>query len=361
MRNVSRFFAASLLIVCAAVASPQGAAADEIDRLIEQGRYRLARTRLEAVVAARPNDAREQARLAGLLQQFGELDRAAAAGEKAVALAPNDAQAHWALASVLGEKAQKAGTLQQLGLARRFKKEAERAAELDPKHFDSRIGLMVFHLEAPGIVGGDKKQAKALRDQIVALDPARAWQARSRFAAESRDTHALAAIYREAVKQNPRDYSAHITLASYLSPPWRSERGETERVAREALAIDPERSAAYALLAQVLANQKRWDELDALLAEAAAKFPDGRGPQYQAARVTLQFDAEAARSEKWLRYYLAVPPEPGSPTHAAARWRLAQAIEKQGRRDEAIAELKAAVALDPKFEPARKELKRLKS
>ena len=55
------------------------------------------------------------------------------------------------------------------------------------------------------------------------------------------------------------------------------------------------------------------------------------------------------------------PPEIGAPTHANARWRLGQALEKQGRKDEALAEVSASVKADPKNEDAKKDLKRLKS
>ena len=45
---------------------------------------------------------------------------------------------------------------------------------------------------------------------------------------------------------------------------------------------------------------------------------------------------------------------------AAARWRLGQALEKQGKRAEALAEVDAAVKLDPKLGNAKKDLKRLR-
>jgi hypothetical protein len=43
-----------------------------------------------------------------------------------------------------------------------------------------------------------------------------------------------------------------------------------------------------------------------------------------------------------------------------AHWRLSQVLEKLGRRPEAIAELNAAVKMNPYFEPAKKDLKKLR-
>jgi hypothetical protein len=47
------------------------------------------------------------------------------------------------------------------------------------------------------------------------------------------------------------------------------------------------------------------------------------------------------------------------PSFASAYWDLAPVFEKQNRRPDAIHELQLALRLDPGFEPAKKELKRL--
>lgn len=53
-------------------------------------------------------------------------------------------------------------------------------------------------------------------------------------------------------------------------------------------------------------------------------------------------------------------PEPVAPSFAIAHWRLGLILEKQGRKSEAIAEIEIATKLDKKFEPAQKDLKRLR-
>jgi len=53
-------------------------------------------------------------------------------------------------------------------------------------------------------------------------------------------------------------------------------------------------------------------------------------------------------------------PEAGAPLIAGAHWSLGQVYEKEGRKAEARAELETAVRLKPDFEPAKKDLKRLK-
>ena len=43
-----------------------------------------------------------------------------------------------------------------------------------------------------------------------------------------------------------------------------------------------------------------------------------------------------------------------------AHWRLGLVLEKEGKKADAIAEVQTATRLDPKFEQAQKDLKRLR-
>jgi len=69
---------------------------------------------------------------------------------------------------------------------------------------------------------------------------------------------------------------------------------------------------------------------------------------------------QLSRAESCFRKYLTQPPEAGKPSLAAAHWRLALVLEKQGRKDEARGELQTAVKLDPNLKEAQQDLKRLK-
>jgi tetratricopeptide (TPR) repeat protein len=356
-----RFLVAVAVAIGVCAAEPMAAFAADASVLIENGHYRRARTQLEADLKARPSDAKVHAQLAEVLGESGEHDAALRHAEKAVELAPKSADAHYRLAEIVGEMAQRAGPLKQMGLARRFKKEAEAALALDPNHIEARLGLMVFHLKAPRIAGGDKKRARALVEEVERIAPERGWQVRARYASETGDTTSLEGIYREAVTRYPDQYAARIAMASHWLAPWRAQREKAEEQARAAVALEPDRIGGYVTLAVVYAGAGRWEEVDDLLAQAQSRIPDNLSPHYQAGRVALVEANDGTRAEGYFRRYLSQPAEAGAVSHAAARWRLALALEKQGRRDEALAELRTAVKLDPKFEPAQKELKRLRS
>ena len=88
-------------------------------------------------------------------------------------------------------------------------------------------------------------------------------------------------------------------------------------------------------------------------------MPDNLAPYIRAANICAMNGAEPARGERYARRYLSQEPEPGSPGHAYARWRLGLILERSGRKPEAIAELESAVKLEPNS-PAKQDLKRLK-
>src|SRR5207248_2674690 len=92
------------------------------EELIAAGHFK----RLRAMTAARnSNDAETLYLNATVKQAWGELDEAEKLAERAVAANPKEARYHYRLAVISGIKAQHASVLHQMGLARKFKKEAE--------------------------------------------------------------------------------------------------------------------------------------------------------------------------------------------------------------------------------------------
>jgi len=348
-----RLAAALLLFALTAHAEPT------VQQLIDADHWTRARAALEARLKVAPNDPVATRQMAQVLHAFNDLPGAQAQAERAVKLAPNDPEAHFTLAEVAGDQAQHANPLKQLGLAKKFRKEAEQAIALDPKHVEARLDLISFHYQAPGIAGGDKKKAAALAAEVERIAPEQAWRAKATIAGQEKDSTALAASYKEGAAKQPNDYRARTSYANWLAAPWRNP-AEAETHARAAVALDPERCAAYTILVVVQAREKKWDQVDATIAEAAAKVPDDLSPVYQAGRVALTDANDPVRAEGYFRRYLSKPSEGGTSTQAAARWRLGLALEKQGRKEEAIREIQLASQLDPKFEPAKKDLKRIK-
>lgn len=331
---------------------------DSAASLADRGHWKRARLLAESRLKANGNDAEALWLLSRVKLAFRDPDAALPLAEKAVALDAANVGYRWQLAEVVGELASTASVFRQMGLARRFKKEAEAVVAINPAHIEALTGLMIFHLRAPGIVGGDKKRAEELVRQISGIDKAQGFLAQARLALESKQPDQVEGLYVKAVEANPSLFEAHTGLASIYSTQQKWPLAEKEALA--AKRIDPDRAGPYQMLAGVYAMQERWGELDAILADVEKRVPDNLGPHLRAAGALLTTGKDLQRAERYARKYLAQEPEPTGAPVGLAHWRLGLILEKQGRKADAIAEMETAHRLDSKFEPARKDLKRLR-
>ena len=330
------------------------------EALIKSGHWKRARPLVEQRYQADPGDAYSAYLLSQVRAVFGDLDAAVKLAEKAVALDSNNARYHAQLGAVCGETAEKASLFAKAGWAHRFKEETEKAAALDPKNLDARFALLEFYLRANGLMGGSKRKAAAMAEEIGRIDPARGYLAQARLAQENKDASGEEAAYLKALAAAPHDYEILVSLANFYSLDTQKKYDQVEKNSREAVKVDPDQAGAYSLLAFALAAQERWRELDTLLAEAEKNVPDDLTPYYQAGRALLYTAKDMPRAERYFRKYVGQKPEGEAPALAPAHWRLGLVLEKEGRRPEAVTEIETALRMRPDLAAAKNDLKRLK-
>ena len=352
----------SLLPLCAVVLTALAAApaAQDPAALIEDGHLKQARAAIEARASASPNDARTLYLQSRIRLATGDAKSALPLAEQAAALEARNADYRYQVAECVGSMAQQAGALKALGLAKRFKREAEATLALDPRHTDAYEGLIEFYSVAPGIAGGNDRKAAALAEELVAIDAARGRMAQATLAMRDKQEPKAEEAMRQALAANANSYAVRVSLAHFYASDHQKKWDLVEQHARAAVALEPARVAPYATLAYLYTHLQRWDDLERLLGEAERAVPDNLAPWYQSGRTLLADDREPARAEKAFRRYLTQEPEFGSPSLAHAHWRLGLAIEKQGRKPEALAEIETALKLKPDLDEAKKDLKRLK-
>jgi tetratricopeptide (TPR) repeat protein len=98
-----------------------------------------------------------------------------AAGQKAVALAPDIPETHYWLGLDYGELGQATGILKSLNLADPIKKAMNTVLEMDP-NFDSggpHIILGRLYFKLPGVMGGDNQKAEEHLKTAVKMGPRR--------------------------------------------------------------------------------------------------------------------------------------------------------------------------------------------
>ncbi len=303
---------------------------------IAAGHWKRARTDVEVRIRAAPNDPLANFLLSQIRGAFGDRSTPLPLAEKAAALDGHTAKYHRQIAEVLGVVAQHSNMLQQLSLARRFRTEIDAALALDPRDVQANRDLLEFYLLAPGLLGGSRRQAAMVAERIAALDPAEGFLARARIAESGRQTAKAEALLQQAAEVRPPGYRAQIAVAEFYLALEHPNLTGAEAVAREAIGIDPGRTDAYAVLADVYAGRGSWNELDATLAEAARQAPDDLYPGYRAAGRLIAGGHNLDRAERYLRAYLAQEPEGNRPSTAEAMRqlnRLDQARRRFSGRD----------------------------
>ena len=86
------------------------------------------------------------------------------------------------LSEAYGGRIDQVGMLKKMGLAKKLRKNMEHSLELSPDNLDALQALVEFHMQAPPIVGGDKKKAHTYADKITEKAPLRGHLLRAQIA-----------------------------------------------------------------------------------------------------------------------------------------------------------------------------------
>ena len=286
---------------------------------------------LLATQTALPTFARAQAgadqyKIGRALMDSAKADGAVKQFEQAVKLDDKNADYHLWLGRAIGTVAQNASVLRQPFLARRVKSEFERTVELDPQNIGAREGLIVFYTQAPGVMGGSIAKAREQAEAIAKVSPMRGHFSRATIDANQKDATGVERELRAAAEENPDSLAAQTNFANFL------------------------------------ANNQRGDEAFAPVERFLAKHPADLIAQFWIGRLAATTGKQLDRGEKALRALLEIPnigTVPNQPLPVNIHFRLGDIAAKGGHKDVAKKEYEAAIALNPKFEAAKKALKAL--
>lgn len=327
--------------------------------LKEAGRWKELRTRVQAWVASSPQDAQALYWSAKVKAAFGDLDGALGQARAALALAPQNADYKAQVAIVLGQKAQSSGSrLTQFGLAREMKKLSEQILAQQPDHTESVQLMARFYRMAPGIIGGDNAKAWKLAQALAEKDPGEGYVLLGGLALMDKDKSKAEAYFRQGMNLAKDPYGPLVALANHLIE--EPGEGEVPALVKRAMALHPERSAAYSLQAYLHVKAQAMGPLEQCLGAWEKVAPGNLAPHYAAATLFIREGKELPRAEALVRRYLAVEPEGNRPTHAHAQRQLGLALEKQGRKVEAIAAFETALRLQPEYKAVTADLKRVR-
>jgi tetratricopeptide (TPR) repeat protein len=173
-----RRFAVTVVLVTtvAAACASAGRAQTPVDSArawVTSGRAAEATPLLVAYAESLPADAAAQYWAGRAWMEQGQSDRAEPWLEKATRLAPGETEYWLWLGRSYGDQARKASVFRKRGLALKTKAAFERAVTADASNLAARSHLIDYHLEAPGIVGGDTREAARQAEEIRSHDEPR--------------------------------------------------------------------------------------------------------------------------------------------------------------------------------------------
>jgi tetratricopeptide (TPR) repeat protein len=311
------------VLIAAAPLFASGPNVEDGVRLFNAGRYSDARAVLEAAVREDATDARASSYLGRVLLAAGEIGGAVEWMEKSVALEEGNAEYHLWLGRAYGSQAIRASIVKQPALARKVKKEFERASKLDPDNLEARFGLIEYFLRAPGILGGSLKKAEEQAREIRRRDALEGHRAFGRLDENRKD-----------FDQALREYDG-------------------------AAAEFPGRTEPLYWTAALYARNKDYSKAFGAYEKLLERDPAQMAACYQIGRLAVASGQKLERGEECLKLYLRHDPKPDEPSLASAHYRLGLLYEKRGSRDLARREYRAAIENEPSHPEAREALKNL--
>ena len=321
--NSLRPFLAFALCLTVALATADPAALDAARALYkEKGKSAEAQKAFEAIAAVDPKCAEAHFFLAQLALRRSDNDKAIALAEKAVALAPGNADYHHTLGDAFGSAAEKASVFSQFGLAKKCVAAYEHAVALAPDKVEFHQSLLEYYRQAPGLVGGGMDKALAEAGVITKLDP----------------------------------LAGHTSYVTVLAGDKKFD--EARLHAAELKKLDSMRGRMA--LASLYSAEKKFDQALAEFDEVLQTAPDDYAALYQLGKLAAQSGQFLDRGLAALRRCLELTPGKTDPGHPAAHWRIGNIHEKKNDPAAARAAYQAALKLEPNFTQAAEALKKLK-
>jgi tetratricopeptide (TPR) repeat protein len=308
-----------VLLLCSAVVAAAASPAE----LLAAGRADEAIAALTARTKSSPNDAEAFHLLSRAHYHMDRWDEAVAAGERAVGLQPNNSNYHLWLGRAYGLKAENASFISAPGLAGKARREFERAVQLDPANAAARADLAEFYMEAPGIIGGGKDKAAAQAELLARLDAAAANWLRGKLAEKEKNHEEAEKQYRAAIQASKSPAGRWIDLASFFR------------------------------------NVSRFDAMEEAINKAVALDTGPSPVLFEAASLLFASGRNLGKAADYVKKYLASSAQVEEAPAYRAHLLLGSIYEKQGQKQAAAQEYRAALALARDFRPAQKALQRV--
>jgi len=341
-----------LLFLSLFPASSHASSLDSARALLDEGWMNKAKDILEPIVESDEDNAEALYLLGRTYLILDDHDEAEKYLKRARELDTTRYEYFLSYGNAIGLKAARGSKLKAAFRARSCRDAYQSAVELAPDSVGPRTALIEFHMQAPGrIAGGDKDKARAQLDTLFMLDSAKGHIIRAGLLEfQEQDTANAELQYLMAVQVDTTRKESLYRLAGYYQRHQAFDKAEP--VYQGILRLDSSETAARMQLGFMYQVQDRFGEAFEQFYAVLTIDSTELGALYQIGRTAVLSESELPLGEKAFRRYLQADLKPSWPDKASAHWRLAMLYELQGRRDEALAEIDRALAINPRHPEA---------
>ena len=289
--------------------------------LFDTRSYDAARAEFTALARTLPTDVTPVLYLGRIALAENDIEGGIRQFERCAEINERNAECHAWLGNALGMAAQHTSKFKLPFLAKRTKREFDRAVELDPNNLDGRMGELQFYVFAPGMFGGSVDKAREQAAEIEKFNKLRGAIAFGIIADHEKNAHDSQVAYERAI------------------------------------AAAPDSGAGYFGLVNAYARDKDWARAFQVVDRFQARNPGDPLGRSVVARLAALSGEQLPRGEEAARHWLANPPHDASANMmASGHVRLGAIYEKTGRRELARGEYERAAALNPKSDEAKRAL-----
>ena len=297
---------------------------DDAKSLISKKQFKKAELLLSSYVKTNQND------LVGI-ELYGDAyghqkkwDDAIVQYKKLVERQPSNANYHYKYGGALGMKALSVNKLKALGIIGDVKKAFLKAAELDPKHIDTRWALVELYMQLPGIVGGSKSKSFKYANELEALSKVDGYLAKGYIYEYDDEPELAEKYYKLAINEG-----GSLTCFDKLTSLYEKEK-------------QPEKAITNL--------------------EASGKAHQRNAMHYQIGKVCAEYNVQLDKGEKCLMTYIDNYSAKDGVPKAWAYYRLAQIQKNKKNKEDALKWIDKAISDLPKikvFTQEKRQIERL--
>lgn len=307
-----------LFLICPLFAFSQSKIV-EAEQLIAKKQFSKAEQVMITYVAQNPNDLKGIELLGDAYGHQKKWDNAITNYKKLVDTKPDIANYHYKYGGALGMKALSVNKLKAVGIIGDVKEAFLKAAELDPKHIDTRWALVELYMQLPGIIGGSKSKSLKYANELENLSKVDGYLAKGYIYEYDNEPELAEKYYKLAIKEG-----GSLTC--------------------------------YEKLTTLYENQKQPQKAIANIQEAQDKHKRN-ALHYQIGKVAAEYNIELTKGEECLHTYIKNYSAADGVPKAWANYRLAQIYKHKKNKPEALKYIDLAIAELPDIKPFKEEKK----